>query len=290
MKKYLKVFIYAFLGLIGSGCDGSVTTDTQFNSIPDSGVSMNSISQNDCDFEISTKVENGYSVASDGEETIYQFTKPGEYTLKGSLKGQLLFDASLMDSVKLYFNQVDISSVSQCIMWQSESKKVEIVLNENTTNSIKTTGMESAVESNNNIEISGKGFLRIESTEKHAFDGSNLTISEQPTITVKAKKDGFHGKAVFVNGGVISLDNVDDGFQANTNSKGMKGTFEMTGGEITISNSKSIVKADTSISVTGGKITATSNESSFIGDVTTPTISLTGGNVTIDGVPYQESV
>lgn len=288
MKKLIPLFItICCLGL--NGCNNetnpSNTSSNEEGTTNNQGISSNPLE--DSKFFIKSNIANAYSVSQNGNETIYTISKSGEYTLSGSLNGQILFASTLDTSVKLNLNNVSITSSSQCIFWQSEIKKIELILLNNTTNSLTSTGIQSCVESNNNIEISGYGSLSITSKSKHALDGSNLTVSESPKLTINASKDGFHGKNILINGGDITISNVDDAFQADINSKGSKGSFTMTNGNIIVSNANSIVKADTSITVQGGKITATNCNGTFIPNINTPTISIIENSVTIDGQPYK---
>lgn len=294
MKKLIPLFIaICCLGLVG--CNDS-TTPSNSSSSEEASISIQETSTNsqqtstnpieDSNFTIKSNILDAYSTSQNGSETIYTINKSGEYTLSGSLNGQIIFASSLDTSVKLNLNNVSITSSSQCIFWQSEIKKVELSPLSNTINSLTSTGIQSCVESNNNIEISGSGSLSINSKSKHALDGSNLTVSESPKLTITASKDGFHGKNILIGGGDITISNVDDAFQADINSKGSKGTFTMTNGNVVINNANSIVKADTSIDVQGGKINATNCEASFIPNINTPTISIAANSVTIDGQPY----
>ncbi len=288
MKKLIPLFItICCLGL--TGCNNVVTpSNTSSNEEGSTSDEQASNSQmENSKFTIKSNVLDAYSTSQNGSETIYTISKSGEYTLSGSLNGQILFANTLDTSVKLNLNNVSITSSSQCIFWQSEIKKVELIPLNNTTNSLTSTGIQSCVESNNNIEISGYGSLSITSKNKHALDGSNLTVSESPKLTINASKDGFHGKNILINGGDITISNVDDAFQADINSKGSKGTFTMTNGNIVVNSANSIVKADTSITVQGGKITATNCNEAFIPNINTPTISIVENSVTIDGQPYK---
>lgn len=237
-------------------------------------------------FRVTTDVVDGYTSQVVNDETIYTFTKSGDYVISGYLKGKLLFDSSLITlSSKLFLNNVTIESTSQCIFWQSESKKIELSPLENTNNYLFNTGIESTVESNNNIAISGSGNLKINSA-KHALDGSDITISETVNLDIEVSKDAFHGKQIFIEGGNTSIKNSDDAFQVEVNSKGNKGLFSMTGGNVTIDNCNSAVKADTSISITAGNMIITNCKSVFIPCINTPTISVVSGTTTIDGVDY----
>lgn len=265
----------------------STSTSTSVSESSRESETSNSISSTEKEaFKITTDVVDGYTSQVVNDETIYTFTKSGDYVISGYLKGKLLFDSSIIDlSSKLFLNNVTIESTSQCIFWQSESKKIELSPLENTNNYLLNTGIESTVESNNNIAVSGSGNLKITSV-KHALDGSDITISETVNLDIEASKDAFHGKQVFIEGGNTSIKNCDDAFQVEVNSKGNKGLFSMTSGNIAIDNCNSAVKADTTISITAGKMTITNCKSVFIPCINTPTISVVSGTTTVDGVDY----
>lgn len=288
MKKLIPLFMtMCCLSLIG--CSNEVTSsNTSSNkelSTNNQGISSSLIE--DSKFTITSNIVDAYSVSQNGDETIYTISKSGEYNLSGSLNGQILLANTLDTSVKLNLNNVSITSSLQCIFWQSDIKKIELIPLNNTANSLTSTGLQSCIESNNNIEISGYGSLCITSKNKHALDGSNLTVNESPKLTINASKDGFHGKNILINGGDITISNVDDAFQVDINSKNSKGTFTMTNGNINVTNANSIVKADTLITVQGGKINATNCEGTFIQNTNIPVISIVENSVIIDGQPYK---
>ena len=281
MKKFkgFLVYLLCFTALLCLfACDGGKGQNGGQNSGQNSGQNT---------FLITTQVKDGYTQASSNGQTVYTFTKGGEYTLSGSLDGCLVFDAGLIESVTLYLDNCTINSKTGAIYWNSEVGKIEIKAISGTENQI-VAGLDgaldvnSAIDSNNNVELGGSGKLTVISHSKHAVKGSNVEIKGSVTLTIKAVKDGLHAKQVSVVGGDTVISDCIDGIQADLNSKGFKGTFSMTGGTLTIKNCGTAIQAQASVTVTAG-VLKVNNCAKFL---KTATYDIAPSTTTVDGVSF----
>lgn len=208
-------------------------------------------------FKITTAVENGYTYDS----TLNKLTinVAGEYTLEGVFNGRIECASALTEKVTLVLNGCTITSDGAAISWLSESSKVEIKAKKDTTNYLVTssslTNEESTVQSENNVEFSGKGKLTVTNNQKHGVSASEVLIKGEIDLTVNANiKDGIHAKAVTIESGTITITAEKDAIEAEVNSKGNKGTFAMVGGTLNISGSSVGIKAKTSITFSDPEI------------------------------------
>ena len=231
LKKLFYLLICYFMLCFLSGCNIETTEEAN-------------------DFKIITSVSDGYSLKG----SVYTFTKPGEYTVKGKLNGSLLFSANISDSVLLYLDGASITSKdSHAIYWASDNGKIEIKSTEGSVNTIKTVVngnyVYSAIESENNIEIGGSGKLDIVGGQRHAVKGSNITIKGNSEIDIKALKDGLHGKHILITGSITTIHDCTDAIQAEYNSSNAKGTIIVEGGSLLINNCKRAFRAEDSVTI-----------------------------------------
>ena len=241
----------------------------------------------DSTLKITTSVQDGFTATTVGGETVYTFTKGGEYTLSGTLYGRLEFSADLLESATLYLNGCTISSSVGAIYWQSESGKVEIKAVAGTKNSIVSAlagalDTYNAIESNNNVEIGGSGLLDIVAHSKHAVKASNVEIKGSVTLSIKAVKDGLHAKQVTVVGGNTTITGCIDAIQADLNAKGLKGTFLMTGGVLQIIGCGTAIQAEASATVTAGTLKVTGCDK-FL---KATTFDIAANTTTVNGVAF----
>ena len=208
--------------------------------------------------KVTTAIEDGFTF--DSSKGLLKITKSGEYSLEGSLNGYIECDSSLTNKVTLVLNGITITSDHPTISWLSESSKVEIKAKKGTSNKLVTEESSiltnSTVESENNIEFGGKGELVIENHQKHGVSASEIVIKSEINLSLTSKvKDGLHAKQINIESGTVEITAISDGIEAEVNSKGNKGTFQMTGGTLKISKCKNAIKAATSISFSNPKDT-----------------------------------
>lgn len=237
-------------------------------------------------FAIATTVENGYTVTTDGDETVYTFTVAGEYTVTGDLVGRLVFADTLDTKVTLNLAGCTITSAKTAIYWAAESKKVEIVVAEGTENTVTTTASGedtyNTIASENNIDVKGAGTLTVAGGQNHAIKGSDVEISDTVILHITAVHDGIHAKSVVIDGGTITISECSDGIDAERNSKGKKGTVEITGGTITVTACTTAIQAESALTVSGGAVTVTNCETA----IDAPAENIAAGTVTVNGTAY----
>jgi hypothetical protein len=298
MKKIIFIMIVLFTLCsctlkYGSDQIKTPNNDGQVDNTPvepdDSEISGSVITNKYGDFTISSTVSDSYSKSGD----IITFTKPGEYTLSGSLNGSLHFDSNIGGSVTLYLNNANITSInSHGIYFMSDIGKVEIKAMENTINSITVAAdsskLFSAIESENNIEIGGSGTLNIKGLQRHAVKGSNIEVKGNVTLNIEAIKDGLHGKQVLISGGNTTISNCTDAIQAEVNNNNLKGTIKIEDGTLIITSCKRAFRASVSLTIeviAGGNVIININNTSTVFEV--PSVSYVSGTFKINGVDYK---
>jgi hypothetical protein len=126
-------------------------------------------------------------------------------TISGTLEGyiDILADTNSTDnqSMELDLNGVTItSSAAAPIYYTSSNSKVIVKANKGTTNTLSYTGTSSkaaVIQSENNIEIAGKGVLTLDGGSKsHGIKCDKLSLTSATSLLINnAGNDGIHAKS-----------------------------------------------------------------------------------------------
>jgi len=244
----------------------------------------------------------GVTVTIDGANTVVTSTIEGlalhvtGTTTNGSLK------VYSTHKFKLSLNGVDIThAIGSAINIQS-SKRVFVVLEDNTTNTLKdgtayptsTTEDEKACFfSEGQLIFSGNGALNIEGNYKHAICSDDYIHVRNGNITVtKSESDALHAKDYFLcDGGTLNLTTTGTGGDAIDIDEGY---IEINNGDITITSVDKGITASfepettTTDSITpyivinGGTIAISTNGEKAHGIKTINNVTMNGGTVTIN--------
>lgn len=219
------------------------------------------------------------------EGSVVKITASGIYYFEGTLDdGQIYVEVpdktTDSETVKLFFNGVTIHGVSKPAVYIENAKNTSINLVEGTENFITDGDYSSvseetlaAVYSKDDLTIKGKGSLQIDAETQYGIHcGADLKINGAE-LTVNAEaEDGIRGKkSVTIKDGDVSVEAEGDGI------KSTKGTVEISGGKVHVKSGKDAVQAETTVTVSGGKVSAGGDRG-----VTAPGgVSFTGGQILI---------
>ncbi len=230
------------------------------------------------------KIEiSGKNVTADG--SVVKIAASGTYYFEGTLDdGEILVEVpdktADAETVKIFFNGVTIHGVSQPAVYIENAKNTSINLVEGTENFITdgdysalSEDTQAAVHAKDDLTIKGSGSLQIDAATQYGIHcGADLKINGAE-LTVKTEaEDGIRGKkSVTVKDGDITVEAEGDGI------KSTKGTVEISGGKVHIKSGKDAIQAETSVTVSGGKVSAGGDRG-----ITAPGgVSITGGQVLI---------
>ncbi|MCH5171614.1 MAG: carbohydrate-binding domain-containing protein [Erysipelotrichales bacterium] len=329
MKKFLSLILF---GLVLTGCGNGVSSSASV-----SENSQNSIEQNpnstskeepsvtpqlvDLDklkeqygtFDVTTEKGNPGVLSSDGKTyTISVSSSKSAYSISGYFEGQIIInndsDLSSIKGVELTLNNACIVSQNgPTISYQVDDKNVEIVAKKNTENYIINLGEgndDSAVDSEKNIELDGKGVLNIITKTGHALKAKKkIRFYDNFTLNIVSGHDAIHANEFIANneegspedyeefiGTLNVLSAVSQAFDCTTSSG--TGYVDLSSGTYNISNCESVFKTDYSL-VIGGQVVATNltGEPVVRGDNSNGiSIEITDtGSFTVDGVNYTKT-
>ena len=199
---------------------------------------------------------------------VHTITKGGTYILSGKLTDEtFIVEVSKDEKVKLVFDNVSITNSKGPALLIKSAKKVFIILEDNTENTLSDGNYYSLTENGSSVDatifskekltINGNGKLTVTGNYKHAIVSKDDIVVADGILNITSKGVGILGKdsvkfaspAVEINAGTDAIrgDNADDanlGFVYIQN-----GTFNLIAGNDAIQSS-SLIR------ISGGKINA----------------------------------
>ena len=197
-------------------------------------------------------------------------TTAATYRITGSLtEGQVIVDTEDEDTVRLILNGVDITCTTSSPVYVEKSKKVIIILQENTQNSVTdgtsyilepdTDEPNAAIFSKANLTIFGTGSLNVNANYNDGIASKDGFIVKSGIVTVTSVDDGIRGKDYLViKDGTITLNVGGDGLKSDNDADAEKGYVSVENGVIHITSEGDAISAETDVIITGGEITLTS--------------------------------
>jgi hypothetical protein len=213
----------------------------------------------------------------------------GTYSFSGSLSnGQIIVDTQDQTTVRLILNGVDLNCSTSSPIYVKTSKKVILVLADNTTNKVtdgssyvfaNTTDTEpnAAIFSTADFTIYGNGSLIVDGNYNDGIASKDGLIIKSGTISVTSVDDGIRGKDyLVVKDGNITVNSFGDGFKSDNSEDTQKGYVLIESGTISITSSLDAITAETDVLISNGEINLTSGGGSSKTISNSSTISAKG--------------
>ena len=246
---------------------------------------------------------NTYTIAVDADKVTY--------VVKGYFAGSIVIDDvnNLSDTttgykgvcLELQGAALVSTDGDPVIKYDVGKKNVEIKSKNGYTNHVIANGSANAIESDNNVELSGKGTLNITAAQEHAIEADgDITIYSAGTYIVTTGHDGFHGHNFYTytddgdvfSGTLTMYDIVSQAIEA-TDDTALDGLIDITGGTINVDNAESVFKTDTTLTIgADAKVVATNLTGDPVVklDDNTKTVTITvNGTFTVDGAAYTKT-
>ena len=126
-----------------------------------------------------------------------------------------------------------------------------------------------AIFSKSDLTIFGDGLLNVDGNYNDGIASKDGLIIKSGTIIINSVDDGIRGKDyLIIKSGEITVNSGGDGMKSDNANDGTVGYISIENGVITITSGGDAIQAITDITITGGKITVTSG-----GGSNTPTYS-----------------
>ncbi|MCR4759387.1 MAG: carbohydrate-binding domain-containing protein, partial [Oscillospiraceae bacterium] len=208
-------------------------------------------------------------------------THSGTYYIDGTLDGgQILVNIpdETVDAktVKLFLNGVNMkNSSAPCIMVENaentsvnlEPGKENVLSDGQEAPSAEVEPEFAVLHAKDDLTVKGEGSLKITAGVAYGLHCNNDLKLNGGTLDVETENgDAIRGKtSLTVKAGTINVNSEGDGIKAT------KGSLEILGGDVTIKSGKDAVQADTTMTLSGGALTACGDRG-----LTAPVITLDG--------------
>lgn len=215
---------------------------------------------------------NGSSISSSGKNitvngTTATITAGGTYYLTGKLtEGRIIIDASDNKKVTLVFDNFEISNSSAPCIHALNTKKLYIILEENSVNTInctavldgETTETDAAFYSKEDLVLNGNGKLKIISASNGITSNDSLEIYGG-TYDITAGNNGLKGKDnVYIENCNITITAENDGIKSTNADDTTLGYVAIASGNINITASGDGIQAETNAFISDGTLSIVS--------------------------------
>lgn len=264
-KRLLTLIIALSLTIGATGCSAkntSVTSGKILSSITMTAGTAETIKDPDTFIELGDTVTINGSGATVENKKI-TINTAGTYSIKGTLSdGQIVVNAGDSDKVYLILNGVVINSTNSSPINVLNSDKTVISLVEGTENYIKDTSSTTTEEPNgaifskDDLVITGKGSLNVESTNNDGIASNDDLKIENGNITITSGDDGIKGKdSVVISGGNILINSKKDGIKSTNDTDVEKGYVFIQDGKVNITAVEDGISGEVNTLIKNGDIT-----------------------------------
>ena len=252
---------------------------------------------------------NGASVEGSGanvEGSTIKITSAGTYVVSGNLSdGNIVIDAGKDDQVKLVLNNASISSSSAAAINVQKCRKVLLVLEKGTDNTVSDGGTYSesgsdsddsasanaAIYAESDLTILGEGTLNVNGNYHNGITSKDTLLITGGNINVTSANHGITGKDnLQVSSGTVNVTSGGDGMRS-TNSDEEKtdlGHVIIENGNITINAKGDGIQSEKDLTVSGGTLEVTTTASGNDSDTSAKglkagsALTVSAGEITID--------
>ncbi len=234
------------------------------------------------------------SIEGDGaslDGNVITIDREGTYVISGIWQdGRIVVDAGSSDKVQLVFDNIAIACSDNAPIYIRKADKVIITLKEGSENAL-TDGFEYVQTDDNNVDgvifskedltINGSGTLYITGNYKHGVISKDDLVITGGNFHITAVKDALNGKdSVKIKDGIFRLSSKDgNGIQSKNEDDETKGYVYISGGEITVVDSKEGIEG-AALVIDGGIIDITARDDGL--NANNADIVINGGIITID--------
>lgn len=310
-KSKILLVVLLIVAMLVVGCD---TIGLNSGDIDLANIDLTKLKEQYGEFSITTtKGEEGVLSDDGATYTISVSSSKNAYTISGYFEGHIVInnsdDLSTFKGVKIILsNACLVTDTGSNIEYQVDGKNIEIVAQKSTVNYIINTGegyYDCAVNSQNNIEVDGKGTLNIVTQTGHGLNAEGkIRFYDSPIINISSGHDAIHaGKFVSNNeedavedyeaftGTLNVVYALSQAFDCTTSSS--KGSIDLSSGNYNIRNCESAFKTDLWLTIGGKVIVKDLTDAPVVRGAASIGVTieiLNGGSFVVDEAPYTNTV
>jgi hypothetical protein len=242
---------------------------------------------------------NGEGAAIQG--SVITISNAGTYIINGTLsEGQILVDATKVDTVRLVLDGVDITNKSGSAIVVDKAEKVIITLAEGSQNHVRDTTQyededadaDAAIYADDDLTINGSGSLTVEGRYKHGIKTVDDLVITGGTLSISSAEEALKGKdSITITNGSVTIDAAGDGIKSDNDKDEDSGWILIEGGTFDISAGDNGIEAEVGLKITGGDFNISSAQDALHSN---GSIRISGGNIVLsandDGVHADNSL
>lgn len=265
----------------GNGSDPQETTDDKGSNtdVTESGVTKVVLSDSGI-----TVDGTGCDVRADR----VKIEEAGTYEISGTLSnGYIYVNVDNESEVHLILNGVKVHNETSAAFFSKKAAKVTVTLAEGTEN-VFSDGPSYVFEpeedepdatfyAKHDLVIEGEGTLRVTANYGDAIKGKDSLYINGGVIEVDAVDDGITGRDLLqISGGVITVRSESDAIKSSNDVDPGLGNIVIDGGVLTLTGESDDIQAENKVTITGGELNLSDGEDGIqSGSGTT----ITGGTV-----------
>ena len=235
-------------------------------------------------------------------------TEGGDWEVVGTCDDGMIYvntgeEKDANDKVKLRLNGMSLTNSNGPAIYFDRCKKAFITLESGTVNTVSDgtaysegyADAKGAIQSDDSLEIKGKGSLNVNGNYKHGISSSDNIVIENGTFNITSVKDGIHANDYVVLDGKninLTVSAQGDGIESEGYLTVDKATLNLTGsgkglnaadyitltsGTYTIDTTDDCVNSNAAVTIADGTYDLTSGDDA----VTGLTVDISGGSITV---------
>ena len=258
-----------------------------------------------------TLSNDGITVTGEGisvEGNVVTITEGGDWEVVGTCDDGMIYvntgeEKDANDKVKLRLNGMSLTNSNGPAIYFDRCKKAFITLESGTVNTVSDgtayseayADAKGAIQSDDSLEIKGKGSLTVNGNYKHGISSSDDIVIENGTFNITSVKDGIHANDYVVLDGKninLTVSAQGDGIESEGYLTVDKATLNLTGsgkglnaadyitltsGTYTIDTTDDCVNSNAAVTIADGTYDLTSGDDA----VTGLTVDISGGSITV---------
>lgn len=198
-------------------------------------------------------------------------TKSGTYHLTGTIaNGNITVNAGDNDLIRLVLDNVNITCNTSSAINIESAKKVIIIVEEGTTNTLTdassystTDEPDSCIFSKDDLVINGAGILNINANYLDGITSKDDLKIIGTTINIKANDDGIKGKDyVGIKNANIAINAQSDGIKSTNDTEAEKGYVVIENSNVNVESLQDGIQAETNIKIISGEFNIKTGEGS----------------------------
>lgn len=205
-------------------------------------------------------------------EDSVNITKAGTYHLTGTLEnGNIIVNAGDNDLVRLVLDNANITCNEASVINVENARKVIIIVEQGTTNTITDGSTYSSTEdepdstifSKDDLVISGTGTLNVNANYLDGIASKDGLKIIGTTINVTSNDDGIRGKDyIGIKDANITIDAKSDGMKSTNDTNTEKGYILIENSNINIEAGEDGIQAETNLKIADGEFSIKTGEGS----------------------------